>query len=143
MTRMTEADKDVLPPRPPAQRLKWARRWLAAFLVLVVALTHLPNLDTGQSDSDFYDKIAHFSLYVVLAVLAVRTVKLRYPHMSAVVRCVAVFAAVSAFGLLDEATQPLTARDFDWFDWLADNLGVVVGIVIYELLGRRNPPTDL
>jgi VanZ family protein len=42
-----------------------------------------------------------------------------------------------AFGLLDEATQPLTGRDFDWFDWLADILGAVTGLIVYEALRRR------
>ncbi|MGH7137601.1 MAG: VanZ family protein [Pirellulales bacterium] len=142
MTRMIETDKD-LPPRASAQKLKWSRRWLAAFLVLIVALTHMPNLGTQRLESGHYDKVAHFTLYAVLAALALRTVTLGFSSTSAVVRCVGVLAAVAAFGLLDEATQPLTARDFDWFDWLADNIGVVVGIVSYELLRRSRPPSDL
>lgn len=38
------------------------------------------------------------------------------------------WSAVAAFGLLDEATQPLTGRSLDPIDWLADALGAACGV---------------
>ncbi|HEX7377272.1 MAG TPA: VanZ family protein, partial [Pirellulales bacterium] len=51
--------------------------------------------------------------------------------------CAGVLLCVTAFGLLDEATQPFTGRDFDWFDWLADSVGALGGMICYEVVRRR------
>ncbi len=72
-----------------------------------------------------------------MALLALRALTLRAAGAVAIVRCVGIFAAVTAFGLFDEATQPLTGRDFDWFDWLADSVGAFAGIALYESVRRR------
>jgi VanZ family protein len=46
-------------------------------------------------------------------------------------------AAVITYGLLDEFTQPLTGRDFDWFDWAADIGGAAVGAALSMLWRLR------
>jgi VanZ family protein len=48
-----------------------------------------------------------------------------------------VLAAVIAYGLLDEFTQPWTGRDFDWFDWAADIGGATCGAAISMLLMKK------
>lgn len=123
------------------RRKKLARRWLIGFWLLLVALTHFPNPYPHRGEPEHYDKLVHFTLYGVLAALALRMLTLRAEQAAAVVRCLGVLTAVMAFGLFDEATQPLTGRDFDWFDWLADSLGAAVGIIGYELLRRRAAPS--
>ena len=130
--------KNDLQAQAFAQRTRRARRWLLGFWLLLVALTHFPNPYPERGEPQHFDKVVHFTLYGVLAALAIRTLTLRAERGSAIVRCLGVLAAVIAFGLFDEATQPLTGRDFDWYDWLADSLGALAGIAVYETVRRRN-----
>jgi len=49
-----------------------------------------------------------------------------------------------AYALLDEATQPLTGRNFDWFDWVADITGILAGFLAFQVLVvivRRHAPS--
>jgi VanZ family protein len=43
---------------------------------------------------------------------------------------IAALAIAVAFGLIDEATQPWTGRDFEWADWHADIYGATVGVAV-------------
>ncbi|HET6879798.1 MAG TPA: VanZ family protein [Pirellulales bacterium] len=134
---MIAIDKDdAQEPSRPATR-KRARRWLTGFWLLLVALTHFPNPYPHRSEPQHFDKVVHFSLYAALAVLALRSLTLAARWASPIARCTGIFAAVVAFGLFDEATQPITGRDFDWFDWLADGLGALAGVACYEMFRRR------
>ncbi|HVX13388.1 MAG TPA: VanZ family protein [Pirellulales bacterium] len=111
--------------------------WLVGFWLLLVSLTHVPSPFPKVGEPDHFDKVVHFSLYGTLGLLALHALTVRAANSAAMVRCVGIFAAVTAFGLFDEATQPLTGRDFDWFDWLADGVGVLAGIALYEAVRRR------
>ena len=53
-----------------ARKTKRARRWLMVFWLLLVALTHFPNPYPRRGEPEHYDKVVHFSLYGVLAALA-------------------------------------------------------------------------
>lgn len=121
----------------PALRAKRARRRLLGFLLLLVVLTHVPSPYSHGGEPQHWDKLIHFSLYAVLAGLALRALTLRAPLSAAFMRCAGVLICVTAFGLLDEATQPFTGRDFDWFDWLADGAGALSGMICCEVLRRR------
>jgi len=41
---------------------------------------------------------------------------------------------LASYALLDEATQPLTGRNFDWFDWIADLTGILGGFLAFQIL---------
>lgn len=88
-----------------------------------------------------WDKVVHFGLYATLAILTLRALAPRHgpaaTRWAAFARCAGVLLCVTAFGLLDEATQPFTGRDFDWFDWLADGVGALGGMICYEVVRRR------
>jgi len=119
-----------------------ARRWLIAYWLLLVLLTHWPNPWPHKGEPKFVDKLVHFSLYAALAWLALHAMTVRRGTLSPAVRCMIVFLVVVAFGLLDEWTQPYTRRDFDWFDWLADTVGAAAGIAVYYAWQRRFRFTD-
>jgi VanZ family protein len=136
-TRMIAIGKDDVLEQAQAIARKRARRCLFGFWLLLVALTHVPNPYPHRGEPQQFDKLVHFSLYATLATLALRALTLRAPGSSTTVRCAGIFALVVAFGLFDEATQPITGRDFDWFDWLADGVGAITGIAIYEVVRRR------
>jgi VanZ family protein len=98
--------------------------------LLLVLATHWPNPFPPEKDPRYPDKLVHFVAYAVLAFLAVPVIsrvmsgdKRRFQ-----VALLLSWVAVAAFGLLDETTQPLTGRDFEWFDWLADSLGAACGL---------------
>ena len=51
---------------------------------------------------------------------------------------------LASYALLDEATQPLTGRNFDWFDWTADMVGILGGFLVFQVLVimvRRHAPS--
>jgi VanZ family protein len=124
------------------------RRAIACFVgywVVLVLLTHWPNPFPGGSEPQHYDKLGHFGLYCVLAALAGEVVLSGrriggYPIGGLAARLAVVFVAVVAFGLADEPTQPLTGRDCDSFDWLADCLGATCGVLLagWRRRGGRN-----
>lgn len=122
--------------------MRRARRWLLGFVATLVLLTHVPGrLLHGMKEPRHWDKVVHFGLYATLAILALRALAPRSaasePRWAAFARCAGVLLCVAAFGLLDEATQPFTGRDFDWFDWLADGVGALGGMICYEVVRRR------
>lgn len=136
---------DELHARAVGLRAKHARRWLFGFLLLLILLTHIPNPFPHCGEPEHWDKLVHFGLYATLAGLALRVVTWRALSIwgtaegggATFLRCAGVLVCVVAFGLLDEATQPFTSRDFDWFDWLADGTGALCGILCYEIARRR------
>jgi VanZ family protein len=134
---MPSVASDELHARAASLRTKRARRVLIGFFLLLLCLTHFPNPYPSRGEPEHWDKLAHFGLYAVLAGLALRVLSLRKAGWHPFIRCAAVLACVTAFGLLDEFTQPFTGRDFDWFDWLADAVGALSGTLAYELLRRR------
>lgn len=126
-------------------KIRWSVRCLAGFWLLLVILTHWPNPWPNSGEPQHFDKLVHFSLYGVLATLAVHVVTIRsvtYPRHLTLGRNIDVLALVVAFALFDEATQPLTGRDFDWFDWLADSLGALTAIVLYNAWRLRGIPSN-
>lgn len=134
---------DSMSPSTPDAACPWAARRTAVVIfvgywLLLILLTHWPNPFPGVSEPRHYDKLGHFGLYCVLAALAANMAlsgeRLRRPTGGLVMRLAIVFAAVVVFGMTDELTQPLTGRDCDPFDWLADSLGAACGVL---LIGRR------
>lgn len=114
--------------------MKW---YLAGYWLFLVVLTHWPNPWPIRGEPQHLDKLVHFSLYCVLAGLAAGAVVKRGSPSSAR-RTLAVLMLAIAFGLVDEATQPYTGRDFDWWDWLADSLGAATGVLALLVWRRRN-----
>jgi VanZ family protein len=71
------------------------------------------------------DKVAHFGVFGLLALLVLRT---GFPPRRAWVAV----ALVSAFGLTDEWHQSFTPGRFvEVADWVADTLGAIVAVTVY------------
>jgi VanZ family protein len=106
---------------------------LGSYWLLLVLATHWPNPWPRGKGPEYPDKLVHFTAYAVLAFLVV-------PISAAKAKSagrrrqwtgfLAAWIAVATWGLVDEATQPLTDRDFEWLDWLADCIGAVCGLAI-------------
>ncbi len=115
-------------------RGKW---YLTAYWLCLVLLTHWPNLSPIRGEPRHVDKLVHFTLYYVLSGLAAAAFT-KPGSPTSVRRMLAVVLAAVAFGLIDETTQPLTGRDFDWWDWLADILGAATGVLTLSAWRRRH-----
>jgi len=119
----------IASPRDHNRRAYW---YLGGYWLLLVLATHWPNPWPPGKGLRYPDKLVHFTAYTVLALLVVPVIsrvtsgnKLRF-------RIALVFSwlAVAAFGLLDETTQPLTGRDFELLDLLADSMGAACGLAL-------------
>jgi len=103
---------------------------LTSYTVTLLFLTHwprVPELDLGSSALPLpLDKIIHGGLYAVLAFLA------SFANRAGVFRILlsapALLAATALFAALDEATQSLTDRSPDGYDWVANLAGAACGI---------------
>jgi VanZ family protein len=100
----------------------------------------------GPEISNF-DKIAHCSVYGLLATLVLRGLGERAAWQAV--------AVVSLFGLSDELHQHFTpGRSMDALDWVADTVGAALAVALYRRwswyrdrlerpLRRRNPGREL
>jgi VanZ family protein len=89
-------------------------------LILATVLLLMPSYAVPKA-FDFYDKAQHGLMFATLTVAGL----LAYPQ-----RVKVVVWGLVAYGGLMEVLQSLltTTRHGDWFDWLADSVGIVVGL---------------
>ncbi len=112
----------TLPLRSPA--LKFHRLWFAIGIALILVLlygslapaTAMPPL--GGSD-----KFWHTATYFVVMVYFAQIYSTLRSRLS-------IAAALIALGVLIEFIQPLVNRQFDWFDALANAVGVAAALLI-------------
>jgi len=115
------------------------KTYLLAFIILVLCLLPSSSLPKVEQDSFAFDKLVHFLMYVPLAWTMVFGFKLqtRFPALKRRALVATIFIA-SFYGSVVELLQLLLTPDryADWFDLLADVLGVLGGIASYKF-GRR------
>lgn len=81
--------------------------------------------EVASPDLVDFDKVAHFGVFGLLAILVVRN---GIPPRLAWIAVL----AVSLFGLTDEWHQSFTpGRAVEFADWVADTLGAIVAVTIY------------
>jgi VanZ family protein len=116
---------------------------LAAYVLLIFALSSIPSLRAPGPDFLPKDKIAHFVEYFILGVLVFKNIgwsvsRTRYATFGFLV---AVCVSVAA---MDEIYQSfIPGREMSILDWSADAFGAAVGsgIFVFTRLGRRPPET--
>lgn len=101
------------------------RRWAFALAVAgVIVLASSRSRVEGPQLSNF-DKIAHFSVYGLLATLVVRARGERAAWQAV--------ALVSLFGVSDELHQHFTpGRSMEAMDWVADTVGAALAVTLYR-----------
>jgi VanZ family protein len=110
---------------------------LAVFVLLLLTATHLPPSSMLLLPEEHnIDKLYHFTAYAILAGLLATawqfsTGILTARHLRWVWGAVAIFAA------LDEITQIAVNRDCSIWDWTADAIGAVCGLLAFVWLRRR------
>lgn len=121
---------------------------LVVYWILLFLATHWPDPGHEGAPVPHLDKALHFASYAGLAAL-VALVAAQHSRAPAAAGarlswkwCSIVLAIVSTYGWLDETTQPLTGRDFEWLDWMADTLGTATGTLMVARRGWYRSPSD-
>ncbi len=99
--------------------------WLVMF-----AATHFPVRTTPKDDPYSLDKLAHLSVFAVLAILLCGLgafLRFKPWQISS-----GVLLTAGVYALADEASQTLVPnRRADVFDWLADVAGAALGVILF------------
>jgi VanZ family protein len=94
-------------------------------VLLCTVLLLMPSYAVPKA-FDFYDKAQHGLMFTVLTVAGL----MAYPQRVKTV----VWGLVFYGGLMEVLQSTLTTtRHGDWFDWLADSVGIAVGLGAYML----------
>ncbi|HQY77868.1 MAG TPA: VanZ family protein [Rhodoferax sp.] len=107
----------------------FARPSFWALLLCVTVLSLLPTDYLPPQIFSLWDKAQHALAFAALAALGLQA----YPH-----RRWRVLAGLLVFGGLIELAQAATGwRYGEWADWLADAVGLALGMALAESLQRR------
>ena len=101
---------------------------LAVTLILTIAM--LWPLESPPPTPNGSDKVLHLIAFAALSFPLARTGR---------IGLLPVFVGASAFGGLIELIQPTFNRSADMNDWVADILGVVLGIICGLIYRRLRP----
>ena len=105
------------------QSILW--RWRFVISLASVILIASGRGSVAAPDIVDFDKLAHFSIYGLLATLVARA---GFPGS----RAWWAVLLVSLFGLSDEWRQSFTpGRSVEVYDWLADTLGAFIAVTFY------------
>ena len=95
------------------------------YSIVLVFATHLPNVNTVVRVPGF-DKVLHFAAYGCQATLAIGV--LCVTGRASFRNIIILVGALACFGGLDEITQPRFGRQAEFLDWVADCVGIALGV---------------
>ena len=104
---------------------------LTLIVTLILTVAMLWPMDQPPPTPEGSDKLVHLAAFAALAFPLARTSR---------VSLLLIFMGASAFGGLIELIQPTFNRSADLNDWIADILGVMLGIalgLIYRQVRRH------
>jgi VanZ family protein len=112
----------LLRPSHPPPASPW--RWLYPFALAVMVVVASGRTHVAAPSGVGFDKLAHFSVFGLLATLVARCPGVhRFRYAILVVSC---------FGIADEFRQSFTpGRSVEFADWIADTSGAVTAVVLY------------
>jgi len=111
--------------------LVWGGYWFLLFVIMHIPIT-APVLPVEGSD-----KIAHFVLYGMLAVLGGMRLRSHRSHKQLIRKLILWAFLYAGYGAIDEFLQDYVGRTCDTADWAADVCGVAVGTVVIGLSRSR------
>jgi len=113
------------------------RAALGVYTAALLTATHWPGL-TIHGPIDRTDLVIHtgvFCVWTMLFYMAQLVGGVSCPKRHLIWSCV----AGACFAVFDETTQPLFRRVFDWWDLLADLVGVLLGCGLISAARRVFP----
>ena len=136
---MSESKGTTITAAARSPRTAWSA--LCLYWVSLQLALHWPlNWPPGRRRFP-WDKVFHFSAYALLAFLLSMALSASWPLTTRPFarsrRVLFVVAVVFFAGMIDELTQPLTNRDCDWRDLVADTLGALIGASLHALVMTR------
>ncbi|NOY40382.1 MAG: hypothetical protein GXP26_00910 [Planctomycetes bacterium] len=130
----SEAMQDPLATNLTRLRRAASLARIATVLLLLAMFigTHIPIAASIQSHAGSTDKVAHIVAYLVLTIMALVSWELSIgelrPH-----HYFTVWLCGTVYGAFDEITQIPVGRTCDGLDWLADIVGIVIGLTIFRI----------
>jgi VanZ family protein len=112
--------------------------WRAILWILVIAFGCLMPGDKLPSTSFFskiphFDKIVHFVLYFIFALFLMSGFSRQYGKTSAKAYIFS-FILAFAFGVTIEFIQEQVGRSYDIYDMMANTLGVIVSLLLFNTI---------
>jgi VanZ family protein len=104
--------------------------WAALFIA-----THVP-VSVPQVAGRHSDKVVHVAAYAVLSCLIAITWQLSAGGCLGGRHYRRIGIVLALYAAFDEATQLLVGRDGNWPDWLADVMGIALGLAIFHFVVR-------
>ncbi|MFM8571898.1 MAG: VanZ family protein [Pirellula sp.] len=110
-----------------------------AYLVFMFVMTHLPKERIPKSLNQAGDKTLHVLAFLGLGLLASIAIQLRLKGLGPnrfgwYAYLFSTLLLGIAYAWFDELTQPLVGRHFDLEDLLADAIGLISGMLLFESL---------
>jgi VanZ family protein len=131
---LERSDKSSVPLR--SRTLAWLGFWGLMFVA-----THVPLGGAGELRVPHGDKVVHFGMFFLLALLG--SWRLAGRGLLTWRRLLAWGLAYAMYAVIDESLQPLVGRTASLSDWLADVAGVAVAQLLVGLRlrnsGARSP----
>ena len=113
--------------------------WFPVFLycLLIFMQSSYPSPESVP-DLPYIDKLLHIAVYALLGALLLRAFKtLRIQHNLKLVMILSIILS-SLYGISDEIHQHFVPfRNADFMDALADMIGSVGGVCVYQLLSSK------
>ena len=119
----------------------WVTLALVLYFVMMFTATHIPTVPSQLAEVS--DKLMHFLVYAGLGFLLCLYRATRQP--ASWKDAGIVLGIGSIYAVLDELLQIPVGRHCDAMDWLADTIGILIGIAAFGVLwfigqGRRGVP---
>ena len=114
----------------------WLCYWVALFGIMHTPREHIPQIDVSN-----LDKVVNVTGYAMLALLGGAYAQ-RMRRQITFSWCVSWGVAYGLYAVFDELTQPFFHRSAGVFDWLADMLGVGIGLTVVYLGSPRDTSKD-
>ncbi len=113
------------------------RAWTLSgvYACVILTLTSLPSdMLVSIGKLNLPDLAIHTAIYIPLGILVFRALSITYPRLSLAYCWLYTFLICGGFGALDEAHQLfIRGRWCDIYDWLADLVGILAGLVAIVL----------
>jgi VanZ family protein len=120
---------------PPSALRHFLRYWLPliAYCLLIFFMSNFkPPFDLPPIENA--DKVVHIGIYGLLGVLFYRAYRSCWPSASGWAMANASLLSAGFYGLTDEIHQYFVpGRSADPWDWVADTVGAMLGVVAYHL----------
>lgn len=117
---------------------------LAFYWLVIFILTSLPGNSIPKMILGFSDKAKHFGAYLVLGFLLSFALHFQKKYIIFNKHSARfTFLIIFIYGLFDEIHQIfIPGRYFEWFDFLSDILGGLIGIFISQWIINQNIKND-